>query len=69
MKRHLLLALPLAALTLAACGQKTTTTPGGQNPPANKLYTKLGLVQASKSDTSSDVTAIFTPSALRPCLN
>jgi len=61
MKMHLRLALPLAALALAACGQKTTT------PPASKLYTKLGVVQAAKSDTSSDVLARFatiTPTAL-----
>ncbi|TSA80316.1 hypothetical protein FNU79_16835 [Deinococcus detaillensis] len=44
MKKLTLLTFPLAALALAACGQKTTTPPGGQNPPANKLYSKYGNV-------------------------
>ncbi|GAA4014576.1 hypothetical protein GCM10022631_27990 [Deinococcus rubellus] len=67
MKKHLLLALPLAALVLAACGQKTTTPPGGQNPPTEKLYTKVGLVQAIKFDSNSGVMAEFgtlSPTAL-----
>ncbi|WP_161884298.1 hypothetical protein [Deinococcus alpinitundrae] len=64
MKMHWLLALPFTALTLAACGQKTTT------PPASKLYTKLGVMQAGKSDTSSEVLAKFaTITPTGHCLN
>ena len=59
MKKRLLLAFPLSVLTLAACGQKTSTLPGNQNPPGSKLYTKLGLIQAISGIPNQGVLARF----------
>lgn len=67
MKRHLLLTLPLTALALAACGQKTTTPPGGQNPSTDKPYTKLGFVSSTSSNGGASVCGGFfsiSPAAL-----